>query len=165
MLIPGHYQWLVQQGIIDPAGSDFIDSSQFATNTKVDALGVWQTYSPTFTWGTTATTKVGRYCQIGKTVHFEASATITSIGTPSGVPTFSLPVTYANGFYNGGITNARLLDSGSNVYAAFPAMFATTITVYLIGTGGLISATPTSTTPFTWTTNDAFYVSGTYEAS
>ena len=57
----------------------------------------WETWTPTFTASTgsftTVTTNLARYGQIGKLVYGQIIFTITSIGTASGNPIFTLPIT------------------------------------------------------------------------
>lgn len=56
---------------------------------------VWTAWTPTVTAATgtfTTATGAGRWTQIGKTIHFQASCTITTIGTGTGC-VFTLPVT------------------------------------------------------------------------
>ena len=59
--------------------------------------GVWQTWTPTVTSTTgtltTVTVNLARYAQIQKTVFCQIDFSITTIGTGSGVPRFTIPVT------------------------------------------------------------------------
>lgn len=69
------------------------------TNIPVGSIattsGAWQAWTPTVTAATgsfTTATGAGRYTQIGKTIHYQGSMTITTIGTGTGC-VFTLPVT------------------------------------------------------------------------
>jgi len=65
--------------------------------------GAWQTWSPTvtpFTGSfTTLTVNTARYSQVGKIVTCHIDFTITSIGTGSGIPIFTFPVTASSAYY------------------------------------------------------------------
>jgi hypothetical protein len=64
----------------------------------MDSLGaVWETWTPTVTPQTgsftTVTVNLARYGRIGKLVYGQIIFTITAIGTGSGNPVFTLPIT------------------------------------------------------------------------
>jgi hypothetical protein len=66
-------------------------------------IGAWQTWTPTvtpFTGSfTTVTVNSARYSQVGKVIHGRIDFTVTSIGTASGIPIFTLPVTSVSSYY------------------------------------------------------------------
>jgi hypothetical protein len=71
------------------------------TAAVMDSLGaVWETWTPTLTPSvgsyTTATVNSARYGRIGKLVYGQIIFTITTIGTGSGNPIFTLPITATN---------------------------------------------------------------------
>lgn len=72
-----------------PSGVGTVSNAALAANTA------WTAWTPTVTGATgtfTTATGAGRYQQIGKTVIYQASCTITTIGTGTGC-VFTLPVT------------------------------------------------------------------------
>lgn len=74
--------------------------------------GAWTAWTPTVTAATgtfTSATGAGRYVQIGKTVHFNVSCTITTIGTGTGC-LFTLPVTAQT---NAGVIGSAREDATS----------------------------------------------------
>ena len=129
--------------------------------------GTWSTYSPTLSnWTLGNGTVTGRYTQVGKTVHFIARLTLGSTTTISGNPTFTLPVQAQLGVAISPMQfgAGSFIDNGVNAYnAALRLQSSTTVSVSIIGTNGVNTA-PTSTTPFTWGTNDLVLATGTYEA-
>ena len=66
-------------------------------------IGAWQTWTPTITAFTgsftTVTVTSARYSCVGKVVHGQIDFTVTSIGTASGLPIFTLPVTSTSSYY------------------------------------------------------------------
>lgn len=100
------------------------------TNAKLDTSvgglgGEWADWTPTITptSGTFTTTSAsGRWTQVGKTVHFNTTITVTTVGSGSGLQ-FSLPATADSsnktiGGYReravGGSTGVVVLSSTSN---------------------------------------------------
>ena len=84
-------------------------------------------------------------------------------------PQMSLPVTSVSYHSTVPLGTSTLQDSGTNTFAGYirPNNTTSVIFTYLVVSGSNISAssTPTSTTPFTWTTNDALTVNIVYEAA
>lgn len=70
---------------------------RYSTTPQTTEPGVWQDWTPTVTSSsgtlTTVTVNKARYTQFQKTVTAIIDFTITTIGTGSGVPKFTLPVT------------------------------------------------------------------------
>ena len=91
--------------------------------------GAWATYTPTLraqSGSLTSATATGRYMQIGKTVFFSISITITTNGTAAGSLTATLPTTpNANGSGSGrenGVSGKMLqaqVVAASNVASIF----------------------------------------------
>ena len=148
--------------------NDLVLTAASAEATGLKYGGAWTTWTPTYTNLTLGNGNVvARYCQIGKVVFFNFFFTFGSTTSMTAAnPTFSLPVAANRStfFYNGNI-----LDSGTVNYSAFAET-----------TAGLTSATwrvqnvsatyPTTagcepTVPMTWTTNDNYQVSGSYEVA
>lgn len=68
----------------------------FTAATISDLEAAWTAYTPTIAAGTgayTTTSATGAYRQVGKTVQFRATVTITSVGTAGSFMQVSLPVT------------------------------------------------------------------------
>ena len=73
-------------------------SGQILTAATMNSIGAtWETWSPTYTASsgsfTTVTTNLARYMRIQKMVTAQIMFTITTIGTASGRPFFTLPIT------------------------------------------------------------------------
>ena len=126
-----------------------------------------QTYTPTWNAATTNPTLgngtlVGRYVQIGKTVHCTISLTFgssTSIG--SGAYTFSLPVP-ASASQQLPVGGARLRDNSAPAYNMR--------TSYLLGSTSIAMASESGlnvghNNPWTFATGDIINISMTYEAA
>lgn len=123
------------------------------------------TYTPALTGFTLGNGSItGRYTQVGKFVCFSATFIFGSTSAAaSAVPTLTLPV--AAVFAGLGVFTAQFVDaSPANTYSAVVTQsVASTVGLYIPGTSGLYT-TPSTTTPFTWTTGDYMHVGGLYEA-
>lgn len=154
------------------APGEDLTAANFNTHVRdnLKAIGdAWTAYTPTLTWTSSSFTftRSGRYMQAGKLVHFWAKAVISggTYGSGTGAPTLSLPVTAytLDGLY--GSIGGFYLDSGTNYYRINAGgASTTTVSMPYPGTNG-VNTSPTSTVPFTWTTNDGFFIAGTYEAA
>jgi hypothetical protein len=131
-------------------------------------IGHWVAWTPSYTNLTVGSgTNVGAYCQIGKTVHFR---TYWKFGAGSAVgtyPTLTLPVALSAVGYPIGVVT--LVDNGTGTYtgAISDGAGATTIIINCIGTSGAVAQITqiNAGNPWTWTTNDAIAITGTYEAA
>lgn len=131
-------------------------------------LGAWTTWS-----STTANITVGsgsvtaRYIQIGKTVHFFFSFSMAANSSMGTAPTFTLPVTMAAASPRAFEIN--IFDSGLGYIKGIGVNegSSTVITCFFVDVSvtAAKNGTITSTAPMTWTTSDAFTVTGTYEAA
>jgi hypothetical protein len=127
----------------------------------------WEAYTPTLGgagWAVGDGTLTGAYAQLGKTVFWRCKLTFGGTSTyGAGSPSITLPVTGqagAQGHAVGVATDA----SPANFYALPIRNSTTTVTLTVIGTGGLFGAV-TSTAPITWASGDAIEITGTYEAA
>lgn len=153
-----------------PVGSQVADMSPYALKdgSNMAGYGAWSSYTPTLTWtGSSWTwTTTGRYIVFGKTCHFWARAIISggSAGSPSVQPSMSVPLTMYDSV-SALDFKVTLLDSGAAWYTAMTAANNTTSAyIFALGANGIGSGT-TSTYPFTWAVNDAFYMHGKYEVA
>jgi hypothetical protein len=147
------------------------------TNAKLSTTagepgGAWKSWTPSWTNVTIGNaTVVGKYTQIGKTVRYKLSVVWGNTTSASGIFIFTLPVTSvaADGTSINVIGTGSILDAGSaNIHALVSLNSTTTGLLRSVNTavGNLgIDNGCTNTSPITWTTNDALYVSGTYEAA
>jgi hypothetical protein len=124
--------------------------------------GLWAAWTPTTNGITKGSgTIVSRYCTINKTVHFLFSFVLAADSAITGSVSFTLPVTgaYAS------VGTGRLVDATGSAYSPYIALSTTTcsVLVYKGDSTYVYWAAISSTVPFTWTTSDAIYVSGTYE--
>lgn len=128
--------------------------------------GPRDTFMPTLS-GFTAGNGVlsGRYKQAGKWIWYSfAFAFGSTSAAASAAPVFTLPVTaLAVNDYTG---SGKFVDaSPSASYNALVYMPSTTqVSLWVPGTNGVYS-NPSTTSPFTWTTNDAVYGTIIYEAA
>jgi hypothetical protein len=143
------------------------------TDTKWDLIDVnqengipWTSFTPNWTNVTIGNgTNVGRYCQIGKTINYFIYLTFGNTTAITGFLYCSFPVaayTVSSFLINGDVV---FFDQSTGVFN-FGKHFADAeignldaSTTYLKKSG------TTSTIPFTFTTSDAIYISGTYEAA
>jgi len=145
-----------------------IDSNGLITGTGT-SLGAWTAYTPTLGgtgWAIGDGTAAGVYCQIGKTVIFRIRITLGSTSTAGGSAlTITVPVTgnatQANASLNVGLNDVSASEwrLGTNVWTS-----TTTIQPRSIGTNG-VSATLTTSAPFTWASGDQIDVAGVYQAA
>jgi hypothetical protein len=132
-----------------------------------NAFGALTSYTPTLTGFTPGNgTALGAYAQIQKMVYFEAQFTFgTTTAAASANPTLTLPVSASTAFNNPGNLTGFFIDTGTATYRAIAYVnSSTTAVVRIDGTNGLAS-TPSTTSPFTWTTGDIVKVSGIYWAA
>jgi hypothetical protein len=89
-------QWGIYVDATVPAGTTTIGDNVCQGNTSGTIFGAgWLAYTPTVTAATgtlTSASGTGRYRVIGKTVHFQLAATITTNGTGAGSINATLPV-------------------------------------------------------------------------
>jgi hypothetical protein len=128
----------------------------------------YATYTPTFTGFTKGNANiVARYAQSGKAVNVFVSVTLGTTSSVTGSITVSLPVTAS--------TNAIILrgiggitDSGVRVFSMVSELLTTTTFELKPLPASLAYVAEdyvSATIPMTWTTNDAFFTSFTYEAA
>jgi hypothetical protein len=77
-------------------------TGQVLTAATMNSIGAtWETWTPTYSASAgvmfVVTTNKARYGRIGKLVYGQIDFTITSIGTASGVPIFTAPITSTSG--------------------------------------------------------------------
>lgn len=138
--------------------------TKLKTNQAIQA-DAWTTFTPTLGGITIGNgTLTARYIQIGKTVFFNIRFLLGSTSAITGGISFTLPVT-SN--LNSTGYSGYFQDSGTALYATLSYAIGSTLYMSAVLTNGTYgSQTITSNTvPFTWTTNDEIFVSGTYEAA
>ena len=128
----------------------------------------WQTWTPTYTSLTVGNgTVTARYQQIGKLVTVYYKLVFGSTTSVSAYPQISLPVTNARTNYFNGVSHIE--DSGVAAYTGFCYMESNdrfqVLTQLVNGTYSIGQFITGSTIPFTWTTNDFFIASFSYEAA
>jgi len=129
----------------------------------------WANYTPTWTNFTVGNGSVtSRYAQIGKVVFVNIIVTLGSTSSVTGIIYASLPVTGAN-TSNIGNYAAGIYDASPSTIFLGSAFFNSTTQVGLKAQNSagtyVTSAYSNSTTPMTWTTNDAFQFNFNYEAA
>ena len=151
------------------------DVVQYYTGAAWASVGAteWAAWTPTWTNLTVGNaTQTARYSQSGKTVFFSLKLVLGSTSSVGAQPTFTWPVAAASQTAaETGVVQVLYLDAGSQIVlgAADPRQRSTTI-CKITGTTGTTALLDqdralSSTVPFTWTTSDTIFVSGTYEAA
>jgi hypothetical protein len=156
--------------ITSVGANDTLLTADSTAATGLKWAGAWTTWSPSvssFTVGNGS--QVARYCQIGKTVFFEYSFTLGSTSTVTGLPVISLPVNYKGSLVFAPVGSVECEDKDVALYWGRAVIQASSnnLLVYLDRTDGTYDRDGyiTATVPFTWGTNDRFFVCGTYEAN
>lgn len=164
-------EWVVS-GLPGPQGEPGEQGEQGDTGPTGPALNpTWTAWTPTLTNLTLGNgTKTGRYCQIGKVVHFRFWFKLGSTSAVASAPAFSLPVAApALTAATEAIGIAEFYDSSAGDVFDGAAFLDSTTTARFFARGASLTytqrANPTSTVPFTWATNDEIAVNGTYEAA
>lgn len=128
----------------------------------------WQAWTPTLANLTLGNgTSVGKYIQIGKTVHFRWIFTLGSTSAVGTAPTITLPISPTGLTANDHVAFGTLYDSSATQPYWTRAVFVSgsIIKVFALngatGPDGNISATG----PFTWAVSDTMQLTGTYEAA
>ena len=129
----------------------------------------WSSYTPTFTNLTLGNgTLVAKYIQLGKLVTVEFELTFGSTTSITGVPEISLPVTGSAFFTNVPAFSGFLLfgDAGIGSFTGATDVGTTATFRRLAVVGGNVErANVTSTSPFTFGTNDGIGGRFYYEAA
>lgn len=128
----------------------------------------WQSWTPTYTNLTVGNgTVTAKYCQIGKTVTFSMKLLFGSTTSISSTPvSFTFPVTAKDSYSDQeSICWGTARDSSGYGYPLIVAYKSTTSAQLYTPSGGTTYAFISSTTPFTWATNDYIAFVGAYEAA
>lgn len=133
-------------------------------------LAAWTSWSPTWTNLTVGNgTLTARYVQMGKTIHFYLKLVLGSTSSIGGSVDFTLPAAPSVGTANVDHPfNVTILDSGTAQFGGATVFSSgSTVTLKVESVGGTYNTLTnfSSTVPMTWTTGDAFVVTGTYEAA
>lgn len=158
----------------DPSFGDIIDADwgievvESIEALEAAILDEWDSY--TVTWNGTINngTLSGRFIQIGKTVHYKIGLLGGSTTSwPGAQWTFSLPVP---GIQPGSPLNdpyiGQLKMFDNSAVLTYPGALAQNgASSSTCHTGASPVGGVTSTSPFTWATNDRLIISGTYEAA
>jgi hypothetical protein len=146
----------------EPTAAQLQSYSDFA-----NAFGALTAYTPTvggFTAGNG--TVIGSYARVQKMVFFEAQFTFGSTSAAaSAIFTFTLPVTAASSYTNPGLLHGYFIDTGTATYTTATSIGSSTaVALRVLGTNG-VANTPSTTSPFTWTTGDIVKAVGFYWAA
>ena len=157
---------------VDPNPDSMVIIAYGGANFRVKLSNVpakaWTSFTPTLTGVTIGGgTLAGSYVQIGKTIHFRASLTLSTT-TITGAVSFSLPVTAAAAVNSTPVGLSRMIDAnGSQYIGAIVATSTTTVQVRALNAAStyLLENPLSSTVPFTWADGDVISIEGTYEAA
>jgi hypothetical protein len=146
--------------------NDLVLTAASGEATGLKYTGSVQSWTPTFTNFTfgNASLNYAQYVQVGKLVYFNLRVTLGSTSVMGTNPSFTLPIAVKSGAFTQN-SNVFLLDSGTALYTGITEMTGTSAAFYptVVNLTYATQGAITATTPFTWTTSDRFYVSGTYE--
>lgn len=152
------------------------NSGDTLLDTELDALGDWDSYTPTLTgWTQGNGTLTGAYWQVKKSVFFYLVFTFGTTSSASGEPTFTVPVNMeTSAAHQEAISRqveARAHDAtGSSLYLG-PCYYVSTSTIrptVLKVSGSHVPATgynPGTDPPFTWASGDKIIIAGRYRAA
>jgi hypothetical protein len=138
-----------------------------------DALGAWESWTPTLANLTLGNGTVGaKFRRQGRTIHYHFRFTLGSTSAVGTAPTFSLPVAVSSNYIVQLQTHLGLAtyrDDSTGVYYQGYVGLSTASVVELVtwlssGTYPTLAQVQAGT-PITWTTSDVIFVSGTYEAA
>ena len=132
--------------------------------------GAWDSWTPTATNFNTgaATLNYAQYKQVGKTVVFRVSYTLTGAAVTGAAPTFTLPVTSVSYTPFSIIGGSTLRDTGTAIYFGNTVIeTTTTFAAYTTSISGSFTSPSalTATSPFTWANTDILIINGTYQAA
>lgn len=132
--------------------------------------GAWTSYTPTFSAFTTGNGIVDfAYSQIGKTVVVQGYVQLgstSSVGTDFKISFPVTPKTYGTTTQNLG--TVLMLDAGTSLYNGTIRYFDTSdfrVQIIAVSGSNIITASITSTSPFTWATGDQITCTLIYEAA
>jgi hypothetical protein len=141
------------------------DTGHVAQHNLLETAG-WVSYTPTTANLTLGDgTVVGSYMRVGNVVSFLVTFTMGSTSAMGTSPSFTLPVTAQSTTFTG--LYALLGDFGTGNFIGYATPTTTVVAPKAVNVAGTYASTsnPTSTIPFTWTTNDFITIGGTYRAA
>ena len=148
--------------------NDLLVTAASGEATGLKYTGGWTTWTPTFTNFTIGNgTTTARYQKIGKTVNYYLEVTLGSTSSVTGTIIYTYPIAPST-VRQAGQGNLSMVDSGTSGYiGALGGWSATQGFLVALGTGAAYATenAVNATVPFTWTTNDFFFLSGTYEVA
>ena len=162
-----------------PTSTDLVTNGALAIQTLADeidtsvgaGLKAWVSFTPTISgtgWVKGSGTITGRYCKIGKTVHFEYNYLFSTAGSGAagtGALTFDLPVN-AQSTISPNYVQVVINDaSPSALYLGVGSVTSSSVVCYVINAGSTYAALNNlaNTAPITFATGDEIRVNGTYE--
>lgn len=146
------------------------DSAQ-TTGLRWD-IAAWSSYTPTLANIVLGNSQIaGFYKKIGRMVHFYVQYVQGSTGAMGSNPTYTLPVAASSRYSSSTrdvIGRVAVLDSGTANFGGISFWVSSTtgaLQIWNSASTYLTANSFTATVPMTWTTNDAWFVWGTYESA
>ena len=153
--------------------TDVVQYYSGAAWASVGATADWAAWTPTLTNMTLGNgTLTARYSQVGKTVFYNFTFILGSTSAIAAAPTFNWPVAPAS------LAAAKVsqicvwyFDASAAMYLgqADPRSRTTSVVGFTTSNGSVtafgVDSAVNATAPFTWTTSDTIFISGTYEAA
>lgn len=136
------------------------------TNSQILHMGVWKTWTPTFTNLTVGNgTLSAYYAQIGKTVLYRIRLIFGTTTSISGAISVDFPASLSAN-YNAAAPVGNAVFTDENTLAYFGQHWRSGQIVVMNSSPGYVGATAVQATiPFTWTTTDKLDITGSYEAA
>lgn len=135
------------------------------------ALTAWASWVPSWTnlTSTSGTLSYAKYVQIGKTVHFRLKFIFGASSSISGAVAVSVPVNFSGDYATNDQLNVsvQMDDASGNRYLGSAVVTSSSTMTILSVAAGSASAffeNTSSSAPFTWTTTDTIFITGTYES-
>jgi hypothetical protein len=139
------------------------------------SLGAWTSFTPTLTASITnptlgtASTSSGAYCQIGKIVHYRLLIKFgtSGVNVGSGFYFITVPVTMSSAVPGFTPVGNVFLDDASTSKRVIGIAIRDSNTAFSmqVQSDSVGTQVVSDSTPWTWAANDAFIISGTYQAA
>lgn len=147
--------------------------THWANLQPIAAADAWTSWTPTWTNLTVGNGTVSaKYIKIGRFVRFQIVLIFGSTTSISGSVSLSFPITAVDPGDSGGIHPLGQVTLSDNGTAQYDAVLKFSTTSLAVIKGKTVSGSDlrndtdlSSTSPFTWVTNDALHINGAYESA
>lgn len=129
--------------------------------------GAWTSWTPTWTNLSVGNGTVSAlYYRAGRLIVWKLKLTFGSTTSVSGAIRFSLPVAASTGVEFDNTFGTFVDATGSRHFSISQSISTTVLQANMVNSVGgyVVQVVTSSTEPFTWTTNDQIFYSGSYES-